>query len=263
MDEDTKPEMRFHGEEGQPRSATDDPRPAFYAARSGSWGDWWTLLHPPYTAWHLAYVVIGASLAPLVNATKLIATVLAFFLAVGLAAHALDELNGRPLGTGISDRTLGVVAAIALAGAIALGIAGVIKVGWVLVPFLVIGPVLVVGYCSELLGGVLHNDLTFGIAWGAFPVLTAYVAQTDRITAVAVLAALAALAFSVAQRLLSTPARLLRRRASAVEGSVQLTNGVSIALDRRTLLIPLERALRAMAGAMVLLATALAIARLT
>ena len=169
-----------------------------------------------------------------------------------VAAHALDELKGHPLKTGIPDWALSAVAAVALAGAVALGIAGVIKVGWVLVPFLVIGPVLVVGYCSELMGGVLHNDLTFGIAWGAFPVLTAYVAQTDRITDVAVLAALAALAFSVAQRMLSTPARLLRRQASTVEGSVELTSGAWIALDRRTLLIPLERALRAMAGAMVL-----------
>ena len=73
-------------------------RPAFYAARAGGWRDWWTLLHPPYTAWHLAYVVIGACLAPTVNLTRLVATLLAFFFAVGLAAHSLDELNGRPLG---------------------------------------------------------------------------------------------------------------------------------------------------------------------
>ena len=79
-------------------------RPAFYAARAGGWRDWWTLLHPPYTAWHLAYVVIGACLAPTVNLTRLIATLLAFFCAVGLAAHSLDELHGRPLGTHIPPR---------------------------------------------------------------------------------------------------------------------------------------------------------------
>ena len=35
--------------------------PAFYArpsfASRGAIGDWWTLLHPPYTLWHLSYVV--------------------------------------------------------------------------------------------------------------------------------------------------------------------------------------------------------------
>ena len=79
-------------------------RPAYYAARSGGWRDWWTLLHPPYTAWHLSYVVIGACLAPHVGLSALIATLIAFFLAVGLAAHALDELNGRPLRTRITVR---------------------------------------------------------------------------------------------------------------------------------------------------------------
>ncbi len=66
-------------------------RPAFYAARPGGWRDWWTLLHPPYTAWHLAYVVIGASLAPTVRVSRLVGTLLAFFLAVGIAAHALTS----------------------------------------------------------------------------------------------------------------------------------------------------------------------------
>ncbi|MFB3739399.1 MAG: hypothetical protein ACE14W_10620, partial [Candidatus Velamenicoccus archaeovorus] len=72
-------------------------RPAFYALRSGGWRDYWTLLHPPYTLWHLSYVVIGACLTDVVDLRWLGETVLAFFLAVGLGAHALDELRGRPL----------------------------------------------------------------------------------------------------------------------------------------------------------------------
>ena len=39
-------------------------RPAFYARGGGPVGDWITLLHPPYTAWHLGYVGIGAALVP-------------------------------------------------------------------------------------------------------------------------------------------------------------------------------------------------------
>src|SRR5260370_38431280 len=71
--------------------------PAYYAARTTGWRrDVWALLHPPYTAWHLSYVLIGASLAPTVSVARLVATVLAFFLAGGGAAHALDELRGRP-----------------------------------------------------------------------------------------------------------------------------------------------------------------------
>ena len=79
---------------------------AFYAARPGGWRDWWNLLHAPYTAWHLSYVVIGAALAPHVDVSRLVATLLAFFLAVGIAAHALDELRGRPLRTRIPGPVL-------------------------------------------------------------------------------------------------------------------------------------------------------------
>ena len=59
------------------------------------------LLHPPYTLWHLSYVAIGATLAPRFDGGRLVATLLAFFLAVGVCAHALDELHGRPLRTTI------------------------------------------------------------------------------------------------------------------------------------------------------------------
>jgi len=237
-------------------------RPAFYAAARGGWRDWWTLLHPPYTAWHLAYVVIGASLAPRVNATRLVAAVLGFFLAVGVAAHALDELHGRPLRTSIPGATLVAVAAAGLAGALALGVAGVIKVGPGLVPFIVLGPLLVVAYNAELFGGAVHTDAGFALAWGAFPVLAAYVAETDRLAVAPVLAALGAFGLSWAQRALSTPARQLRRRTVRVEGALETDDGEIVRLDVGALLAPLERALRAMSWAVVALAAAVAVARL-
>ena len=98
------------------------PRPAFYALAPGGWRDWVTLLHPPYTAWHLSYVAIGAALAPSFDESRLLLTVAAFFLAVGIGAHALDELNGRPLGTRISDAALRGAAAASIGGAIAIGV---------------------------------------------------------------------------------------------------------------------------------------------
>jgi hypothetical protein len=240
----------------------DAARPAYYAARPGGWRDWWTLLHPPYTAWHLAYVVVGACLAPRVSLSALIAALLAFFLAVGLGAHALDELNGRPLQTQISSRALIAVTALSLAGAVALGAAGITRAGWALLPFMVVGPVLVVAYNAELFHGAFHTDLGFAAAWGAFPVLTAYVAQTGELAVAPVLAAAAALALSAAQRSLSTPARALRRRTAWVEGSIMGSDGQVTAVDRAALLAPLEQALRALSWAIVLLAAALAVARL-
>jgi len=245
-----------------PEDPPPDQRAAYYAARPGSWRDWWTLLHPPYTAWHLAYVVIGACLAPVVNATRLIGTLLAFFFAVGLAAHTLDELHGRPLRTRIPSTVLVVVASVGLAGSIALGVVGIAQVGWALVPFLVVGPILVVAYNFEMFGGVIHNDVGFAASWGAFPILTAYVAQTGRMAVAPLIAAIGAAALSAAQRALSTPARLLRRQSADVAGTITLTNSATIPIDRSVLLAPLEKALRAMSWFVVLLAAALAIDRL-
>jgi hypothetical protein len=237
-------------------------RAAYYAARPGRWRDWWTLLHPPYTAWHLSYVVIGASLAPRVSLSHLLYAVAAFFLAVGVAAHALDELHGRPLQTAIPAWALIAATVVSLAGAVGLGSYGITQTGWLLLPFMVAGPLLVVAYNAELFGGIIHNDLGFAAAWGAFPALTGYAAQDGTLGPAAVAAAAAALALSVAQRRLSTPARTIRRRAVRIDGTMTLANGTVTPLGPEVILGPLEGALRAMSWGLILLAAALAIARL-
>src|SRR6476661_2799944 len=164
--------------------------PAYYTARSRGWRrDVWAVLHPPYTAWHLSYVVIGASIAPAVDVVRLSATLVAFFLAVGISAHALDELKGRPLGTELPRAVLAGAAAAALIGAVAVGVAGVTEVGPWLLPFIAVGILFVFAYNLELLGGRLHGDFWFAMSWGAFPVLTAYFAQTGRMSVGALAAA--------------------------------------------------------------------------
>lgn len=232
--------------------------PAYYAARSGGWRrDVWAVLHPPYTAWHLSYVLIGAGLAPSVDGVKLIATLLAFFLAVGISAHALDELKGRPLGTEIPGAVLTVAAVLGLVGAVGLGVAGLTRVGWGLLPFIAVGVLFVFAYNLELLGGKLHGDFWFALSWGAFPVLTAYFAQTGHISIAAVAASAGAYALSYGQRSLSTPARLLRRRSRSVSGAVTLSDGSVVELDEKTLLRPLEQALRAFSWGVVAVAIGL------
>lgn len=238
-------------------------QPAFYARRGGVLADCWTLLHPPYTLWHLSYAVLGAGLAPHVSWTPLLLTVLAFFLAVGVAAHALDERSGHPLGTALGDRGLALAAAGSLLVAGALGVYGAFwwdGTNWALVVAIPIGVTLVVGYNLELAGGRLHNDLTFALGWGGFPVVVGYVAQApglDGASGSALVAATgAAVALTYAQRRLSTPARELRRRTMDVDGTVRRVDGTVLPLDRITLLAPLEGALRAMSWAMPLVAVA-------
>lgn len=238
---------------------------AFYAREGGGLSQWWTLLHPPYTLWHLSYVAFGAALAPQLSWGMLGGTIAAFFLAVGLAAHALDELTGRPLGTAIGNRTLVVVAALSLCGAVILGIRALPSAGPLLVPCIAVGLILVFGYNLELFGGRLHTDLAFAAAWGGFPVLVGFVAQapplTKPVTAGAVAMAVAATGLSYAQRRLSTPVRLLRRRVAVVDGAITMSDGTQRALDRSALMAPLEAALKTLAITMPILAIALLLAR--
>jgi hypothetical protein len=237
-------------------------KPAFYALRPGGWRDLVTLLHPPYTAWHLSYVALGAAAAPTLHLDRLVAALGAFFLAVGIAAHALDELQGRPLRTRLSDRTLIVLATVSLAGAVAIGIVGAVTVSLSVLPLVVIGPFLVVAYNLELFGGRVHSDAWFALAWGAFPAFTGFWVNALELTLPGVAVTAACYVLSVAQRRLSTPVRELRRRTVSVTGTQELRDGRQVTLSPARLAAPLDGALSALSFAMVLLAVSLVVARL-
>jgi len=240
-----------------------EARPAFYALTPGGWRDYVTLLHPPYTLWHLSYVVIGAALAPHFDAGLLGWTLLAFFLALGVGAHALDELNGRPLETRIPRRVLIVLAIASTAGAAAIGVAIAIERDLWLLAFVAAGCALVVAYNLELFGGALHSDLWFALGWGAFPVLTAYFASAHTLRGEALLAAAFAALYSAAQRSLSTPVRDVRRRVRTVTGSIERVDGSVEAIEPGTLVRGPERALILLNAAVVALALALVVLRVT
>lgn len=238
-------------------------RPAFYAMRPGGWRDLVTLLHPPYTAWHLSYVALGAAAAPDVHAGRLAATLVAFFLAVGVAAHALDELHGRPLSTRLSDGLMRALAVAGLTGALALGALGAFTVSLGLLAFMAAGAIAVVAYNLELFGGVIHNSAGFALAWGGLPAITGYWINALALRPAGVLVALACVSLSHVQRRLSTPARELRRRTVALTGRQRLRSGEEVELSAVRLAEPLEAALGALAMALPLLAAGLVLPRLT
>jgi hypothetical protein len=219
-------------------------RPAFYALERGGWRDYVTLLHPPYTAWHLSYVAIGAALAPQFRLDRLLWTLAAFFLALGISAHALDELKGRPLRTAIPRAALVALALVSLAGAVAIGVGAAVAWGLWLLAFVAVGGFLVPAYNLELFRGRFHTDVWFGLAWGAFPLLTAYFAEAQSLRAEAILAAAFATSLSLGQRALSTQVRAVRRDSAAGD------------------LAASESALRAIALAVCALAAAVVVFRL-
>jgi heme O synthase-like polyprenyltransferase len=232
-------------------------RPAWYALERGGWRDYVTLLHPPYTAWHLSYVVIGGCLAPVVAWDRLGAVVVAFALAVGVGAHALDELNGRPLRTKIPDQVLVTLAGVSIAGAAAIGVAGAIVFEAWLALLIPIGLFLVLAYNLELARGRFHSDIWFGLAWGGFPVLSGYAAVAGNVRAVTVLAVAFAVLLSLAQRALSKHVRYVRRQVVAVRGELELADGGTEPLDSGRLTAAAEAGLRLLSLATVVLAATL------
>lgn len=242
--------------------ATESSRPAFYALRSGGWRDYVTLLHPPYTAWHLSYVALGAALSPHFTLERLWPALAAFFLAVGIGAHALDELNGRPLRTRIPRDVLIGLAAFSIAGAVAIGIVGALTVDPWIGGFVAAGAFIVTAYNLEWFGGRFHNDWWFAFDWGAFPLMTGFFAMEGHLNAAALAGAVFAFALSLAQRILSTQVRDVRRRVVRVSGSVKRSDGTTEEITSTALLAPEERALRALSVAVVALAAASVMMRL-
>ena len=232
-------------------------RPAFYALASGGWRDYVTLLHLPYTAWHLSYVVIGGCLAPIVAWSRLGAAVAAFGLAVGIGAHALDELRGRPLRTSIPGYLLVGLATASITAACAIGLVGAVAFRAWLALLVPVGLLLVLAYNLELFGGRLHSDLWFGLAWGGFPVLCGYAAVAGDIALTTLLAAAFAVLLSLAQRTLSSQVRFVRRRVSDVRGEIELRDGSRRTLDADWLIAAEERGLRLLTATSVVLAGAL------
>lgn len=236
-------------------------RPAFYALRGGGWRDLVTLLHPPYTAWHLSYVALGAVAAERFDLGRLGAALGAFLLGLGVGAHALDELNGRPLRTALSDRALIGLAVAGLGGACAIGIVGAVTVSATLLPFVAVGAFLALAYNLELLGGRFHSDLWFALAWGAFPALTGFWVCALRVELPGLLVVAACAVLSLAQRRLSTPVRELRRRTVDVRGEQRLADGSVVPLTAKRLAAPLDAALGALSLGIVLLAAGLVVLR--
>ena len=253
--------MRLRSRPQDVAPATPRPRPAFYSLASGGWRDYATLLHPPYTLWHLSYVTLGAALSPTTRYDRLGATLLAFFLGLGIGAHALDEMAGRPLRTRIPRWVLVILAVSGLGGALAIGLAGVALASPWLVAFIAFGLFIAPAYNLEWFRGRFHNDFWFALSWGVFPFLTAYWASAERLGLPALGGSAAVFTLSLAQRALSRRVRDIRRNVRSIEGQLLYTDGTAEDIDRHWALAADEPALMLLAASAVAISIAALLAR--
>jgi len=181
---------------------------------------------------------------------------------MGIGAHALDELAGRPLQTVIPSSVLVALAVASVLAACVIGFVVAVSFSLWILPLIVAGAFLVPAYNLELFGGRFHSDVWFALAWGALPVVTGSVACAGTLRGAALIAAAWATVLSLAQRRLSTSVRRARRDVVAVTGELELADGSREVVTREVLVAASEGALGLLAVATVLIAAALVAFRL-
>jgi hypothetical protein len=180
----------------------------------------------------------------------------AFFLGLGVGAHALDETMGNPLQTKLSKANLYLIGFSSLGIAVGIGAYYSFTLSLLLLPIVFAETFFAVCYNLEMFGKKLHASWVFSLSWGMIPLITGYFVNALSITLLIVLVSIAAGLLTYIQRVLSTSARFVRRKLWQ-EGnlsSVQLESS-------KDLLVSSERVLKILNASMVILAVALVLER--
>jgi len=211
-----------------------------------------------FTDWYAGDQGDGLTLAVIGWHTGALGKLVFFIGLAALALVALREAGIELPATVPESLVLVALGSLALAISAALGVAAATVLGPAFLVFVVAGVALVVLYAFEV--PLVHSDLGFGLAWGAFPVI-ATASAVGAHPASFLLAGAAAALISLAQRRLSTRARSVRRRATAISGEIVYADGSREAVDARALIGAPESALRLMWIALVALAIASLVSR--
>ncbi len=232
-------------------------KPAWYSlAGGGTLRDFINLTHLPYTLWHLSYVLIGVSLAPVIHLDRSVAVLVSFFLGLGIGAHALDETMGNPLQTKLTKVQLYFIGFSSLAVASAIGLYYVFAVSPLIFPIVAIEVFFAISYNLEAFGKRFHNMLVFALSWGAIPFLAGYFVNSLSVSFPVILLSAAISLLTFVQRTLSIQARSVRRSVPSRIVSLKLSNGSEVAASEKDLIGPAEKSLKALSLMIVLIALA-------
>jgi len=172
------------------------------------------LLFLPYTGMVLAYTVIGATLAETIDPQRVVALAIAYFLGLGIAAHALDALGNRgvkPWGAHFSPAQLWGLVIITSLLALAILVYYASRYTPFLWPIGLLEFFFLFAYNREWFKGRFHTDGWFFFSWGVLPVLAGYVMQTNRLSFASLSVALAAGLFALVEITASRPYKILKR----------------------------------------------------
>jgi len=183
------------------------------------------LLFLPYTGMVLSFSLIGAMLAGFVYWDRVVATVIIYFLGLGIGAHALDAVGSKgtkPWGRVLSERGLWVAALSSIAAAYLIAIYYMIFFVSLLWVVALLEGFFVFAYNLEWFGGKFHKDLWFAFSWGFLPALAGYIMQTNEITPGVLAIAVAMGFFSLVEIKASRPYKELKIRSDMLTDDEKL-----------------------------------------
>jgi hypothetical protein len=238
-------------------------KPAWYSVDGrGTLLDILNLLHPPYTLWHLSYIVLGIALAPVIHTDRSAAVLVSYFLGLGVGAHALDETMGNPLQTKLSKGKLYLIGFSSLSIAVSIGLYYVFTVSLLILPIIAAEVFFALAYNLEAFDKRFHNTLVFALSWGVLPFVTGYFVNSLSISIGVLAASVGVGLLTYVQRTLSLQARSIRRNLHSPIQLLKLENGEEIRMTSKDLISPTEKSLKALTFTIFLFAVALLLQRL-
>lgn len=154
----------------------------WYSAEGSKLAEFWTILHLPYTAMSLSFLAIGFGIAGVHRWDVFAWIMVAYFLGLGIAAHAFDQLPGQ--GSSyvkyLTPWELMALGVAAVSAAVMIGIFWMVKLAaWHLSWIIVLQTFFVFSYpLSKTLKGFFHTDFWFAVSFGFVPVMAGYYINT-------------------------------------------------------------------------------------
>ena len=197
------------------------------------------LLFLPYTGMCISFTIIGSMISPTVYWDRVVAIFTIYFLALGISAHAADNLGSKkikPWGNYFSKLELKIMVIVGLSIAYIIGIYYVITSVNLLLFIGIIEAFFLFAYNFELFRGVFHNNFWFALSWGSLPLLAGYIMQTNTIAELPVILALFTFLVSLLEIRYSREYKEIKRKnrdnkkSRKLESHLKLLSGSTISI---------------------------------
>lgn len=167
----------------------------------------------------ISFSIVGSLLSPTtIMWDRIVAIVIIYFAALGISAHAADNMGSKkkPWGDLFSNLELLIMLVCGLVVAYAIGAYYIIFYVPLLLPIAILEGFFLFAYNYEIWNGSFHNNIWFAISWGSLPLLAGYVMQTNSISYVPLLISTAAFLISYIEIKLSRRYKEFRQNQDVV-----------------------------------------------